>query len=338
MKLIDYLKDKIVNIVFVLATIFFSLFLLIMFNTNILLKVYIPVSFLLCYIVLLFYDYSKRKKYYDRLFNLLDSIDKKILITEIIDNGNFIDANIFSSILYEINKSYLDSINVYQNSTSEFKEYLELWCHEIKTPIATTNLVIENNKSRVTFNIKEEIDKIENYVEQMLFYARSENVYQDYIINKVDIDNVIGDVINRNKKDIMSKKIKINFNKHKTFVESDQKWLIFIINQIVSNSIKYSIESDAFISFDIKNNLNNVIVRIIDNGIGIKRDELDKVFNKGFTGTNGRMLYNSTGIGLYLCKKLCDKLGHQIIIDSLINKGTTISIIFPKSSMIDKVN
>ncbi len=108
----------------------------------------------------------------------------------------------------------------------------------------------------------------------------------------------------------------------------------FIINQIIINSIKYSKEKDAYIKVSYKNNKNNVMLFIEDNGIGIDSTEIEKVFNKGFTGTNGRKKYNSTGIGLYLCKKLCDKLGHNITISSKINEKTTVTIIFPNNSLI----
>ena len=143
-----------------------------------------------------------------------------------------------------------------------------------------------------------------------MYYVRSNNVEKDYIIKKTDLKKVIDHVITKNKKDLINKKVKIDI-KVQDYVYSDSKWLEFIINQIIINSIKYTKENPEIIIKQIKTK-ENVILSIKDNGIGIKKEEQNKVFNKGFTGTNGRKNNNSTGIGLYLAKKLTEKLGHNI--------------------------
>lgn len=206
-----------------------------------------------------------------------------------------------------------------------------MWCHEVKTPLATCLMIVENNPNSINQSIQEELIKIENYLQQVLFYARSENVEKDYLIKEVNLNDVVNTVIKQNKKDLISKRIKIELNNLNIQVYSDKKWLEFILNQIINNAIKY-INQDPVIIISAKKYQDHDELMISDNGIGILKDEIDRVFDKGFTGTNGRSNKKSTGIGLYLCKKLCLRLNHEIKISS--NEKTTVTIIFPHSSFI----
>ena len=195
-------------------------------------------------------------------------------------------------------------------------------------------MIIENNKNEVTKSIDEELRKIENYTEQALFYARSNTVEKDYYIKKVVLKEVVNDSIKKNKDILIHEKILVNVHDLEVEVYIDNKWIEFILNQIIQNSIKYKKE-DRHLEIEIyaKKGKENVVLYIKDNGIGIKQGELTRVFEKGFTGTNGRLIgKKSTGIGLYLCKKLCIKLGITIKLNSVQNVGTEIQLIFPKSS------
>lgn len=336
MRLVDYLKDKYKEILISILSSLIILSLLFVFKINIVLISFITFILILNFIIIFVIDYIKRRMFYNNTQKLLNSLDQKYLITEVIKEPNFIDGKIFLEYLYEIDKSMHEYINKYKNISNEFIEYIELWCHEIKTPLATTDLIIENNTNPTTLSIKEEIDKIDNFIEQVLYYARSDSVEKDYIIKEINLNDVVNTVIKRNKKVLINTKIKIEISKL-GIVDTDSKWIEFILNQIIINSIKYSKESKANIKIYSKENKNNIILCIEDNGIGIDSTEINKVFYKGFTGTNGRKKYKSTGIGLYLCKKLCDKLGHSISISSKINEGTKVMIVFPKSSMINDV-
>ena len=333
MKFNFYLKDKLIFILIALFSLVVVTSLLLIFDINKVLILLITIILLLTYLLVIIYDYVKRKLFYDELRKNLNSLDKKYLITEMIKESNFIDSKLLTEFLYEIDKSMHEEINNYKYSINEFIEYIELWCHEIKTPIATTKLIIDNNKNEVTKSILEEVEKIENYIEQVLYYSRSDLVEKDYIIGSANLKKIVDDVIKKNKKDLINKKIKVDID-NLPIVESDSKWLTFIINQIITNSIKYS-SNNPIIKIYAKVNKNNVLLNIEDNGIGIIDTEISKVFDKGFTGTNGRIKYNSTGIGLYLCKKLCDKLGHSITICSKINNKTIVTIVIPNNSMIN---
>ncbi len=336
MKLISYLKDKYKELITYILSIFIIIILLSLFKVNQLLIFFIVSILFINFIILFIFDYIRRKLFYKNIKDTLDNLDQKYLITEMIKEPSFIDGKLFLEYLYEINKSMIEYINKYKISSSDFIEYIELWCHEIKTPIATTELIIENNKNEITKSIKEEINKIDNFIEQVLYYARSGNVEKDYIIKKINLKDIVDSVVKRNKKNLISKKIKIEIS-DLSIVDTDSKWIEFILNQVLINSIKYSKEKNSTIKIYSNEFKNNVILYIEDNGIGIESSEIDKVFDKGFTGTNGRKKYKSTGIGLYLCKKLCNKLGHNITLTSKINEGTKVMIVFPKNSMIESV-
>lgn len=198
-------------------------------------------------------------------------------------------------------------------------------------------MIIENNKNTVTKSIEEELDKIENYTQQALFYARSNTVEKDYFVKKVLLKDIVNDCIKKNKNIFIEEKISLNLHDLGTYVNTDSKWIIFILNQIMQNSIKYK-KQDTNLEIKIYSKLGkeNVILYIEDNGIGIKKEELTRVFEKGFTGTNGRLSNKkSTGIGLYLCKKLCDKLSIGLELNSIQNDGTQVRLVFPIGSFMD---
>lgn len=332
MSLINYIKDKIFEIILSVVFLFLIFGLLNYINVNSYLITLILTLVILYLLILLFYDYFRKRKFYLNMEKITANLDKKYYLNEVIENPNFLEGKIVMNTIYEINKSYIENLNKYKFSVEEFKEYIELWCHEIKTPIATSKLILENHKK----NISEEIEKIENYVEQVLFYSKSDIVEKDYLIKKVNLKDIVNDVIKKNKKSLINEKFKINVFDGDIFVNSDSKWLEFIINQIVSNSIKY-ISSNPKLTIDLKENKDNKVLIIKDNGIGIDSLEIGRVFDKGFTGSNGRKKYASTGIGLYLVKRLCTKLGHSVSINSKVNVGTTVMIIFPNSSMYEEI-
>ncbi len=198
-------------------------------------------------------------------------------------------------------------------------------------------MIVENNKNEITKSIDEELDKIENYIEQALYYARSNTANQDYYIKKNKIEDIVNECIKKNRKVLIEEKISINTHDLKISVNTDSKWIVFILNQIIQNSIKYrKVEEQAKIEIYSVKGKENVILYIKDNGMGIKSGETTRVFEKGFTGTNGRILNKkSTGIGLYLCKKLCDKLGMRVELESAQYEGTEVRLVFPNSSHID---
>lgn len=199
-------------------------------------------------------------------------------------------------------------------------------------------MIVENNKSEITESINEELDKIDNYTEQALFYARSNTVEKDYYIKKVNLKELVNSVVIRNKKSLIQNNIGVEINGLEINIYSDVKWCAFILNQLIQNAIKYSKDNNRKIEIYAKENKDNVILYIKDNGIGIKASEVSRVFEKGFTGENGRRKgQKATGIGLYLCKKLCDKLSLGLELKTEENVSTEVSLIFPKNSFLEEV-
>ncbi|NBI07698.1 ATP-binding protein [Senegalia massiliensis] len=276
-------------------------------------------------------EFLKYAKYYNNMEEILQGLDKKYLLPEIMEKTDFLEGKLFYDILKTCNKEMHEHVNYYKNLQLEYREYIETWVHEIKTPISSSMLIIENNKSLITKNIGKEIKKIEGFVEQALYYSRSSDVSKDYIIKRFDLSVAINNTIKRNSKDFINKRINLQLDEIHAVVYSDIKWVEFILNQIITNSIKYIKSTGGSIKIYSTTNKNNVILTIQDSGIGISEKDINKVFEKGFTGEYGRKYNTSTGMGLYLCKKLCDKLGLEINIKSELGIGTKVNIIFPLS-------
>lgn len=331
-----FFKEKAITILLLLFGIITIEIFLMAYNVGMFIKIYIPLIIMGLYIISIIIEYFKRKKFYDNLLKMLEELDEKYLITEIIKTPNFLEGQIFKNSLEQIDKSMLENVNKYKYITEDYKEYIELWIHEIKIPIATSKMVIENNKNAITKSIDEELDKVENYIEQALFYARSNTVEKDYYIRKVFLKEIVNESIKKNKSSLIQEKISIDIHDLEIEVNTDNKWIVFILNQIIQNSIKYRKKENSVIEIYANQGKENVILYIKDNGIGIKQGEITRVFEKGFTGTNGRLSNKkSTGIGLYLCKKLCNKLGIGIELNSVQNEGTEVKLVFPKDSYIE---
>ena len=329
MSIKEYLKDRVLFLLvnFMLFTIIGSIMLLIDINSKIIILTFCTWFFpILSYIVL---EFIKQKKFYVEVTNILNDLDKKYLISEIIKEPDFVEGRFLYDLLKQANKDMHEHVKKHREMESEYREYIETWVHEIKTPIASARLIIENNQNEVTKNINHELKKIEEYIEQVLYYSRSNNVSRDYIIKEVSLTTLVRNVVKRNSRDFISKKISIDIEAVEGTVYGDVKWLEFILNQVMGNSIKYIREKEGRIKVYTVKNENNIVLTVEDNGIGIIAKDINRVFEKGFTGENGRKYGKSTGIGLYLCKKLSDQLGLGFSITSKIGEGTKVSIIFP---------
>ena len=194
-----FLREKASTILLLLFGLITIEIFLMAYNVGMFIKIYIPLIIIGLYMISIIIEYFKRKRFYDNLLNMLEKLDEKYLITEIIKTPNFLEGQIFKNSLEQIDKSMLENVNKYKYMTEDYKEYIELWIHEIKIPIATSKMVIENNKNAITKSIDEELDKVENYIEQALFYARSEYVDKDYLIKEISIKSCVNNVITRNK-------------------------------------------------------------------------------------------------------------------------------------------
>ncbi|WP_368293074.1 sensor histidine kinase [Dehalobacter sp. TBBPA1] len=280
-------------------------------------------------------EFKKKYTFYHTLVSSFDRLDRKNLIAEMVSEPDFYEGALLHDILKTSNKACLEEINQYKNKHDEYREYIEMWVHEIKTPISSSKLIAQNNRSEATDSMAEELDAIENYVEQALFYARSSAVEKDYLIKETSLEKPVLAAIKKNAQQLIGTGMSVATDDLEKTVYTDTKWLEFMLHQIILNSLKYANEQDAHLKFTAAERDNRCILAVTDNGLGIPANELPRIFDKGFTGTNGRLRGKSTGMGLYICRRLCEKLGIAISAESIHGSGTTLYLVFPKSSMTD---
>ena len=333
MKYIDYLKDNIISIVIYLITILLIFLMLNVFKLDISVNILTTVILLLCGISIITINFHRKNIFYKSYLGSLNKLSKKYLILETIPEPNTYEERIMVDSLYEINKSMIENINDYQRNIIEFKEFVEIWIHEVKIPISSMVLKCHNNKEKYDKSLLSIIRRLDNNIDEILYYVRSENTEKDFSISEVGLKEVIHNVSIKNKDDLLENNIKFEASIKKVNVNTDKKWLEFIVNQIINNSIKYKKEKDSVIRISYRDEENKTILEIYDNGIGIPSKDLSRVFEKSFTGSNGRDKVKSTGMGLYIIKKLCDKLGHNIYIDSVEKKYTKVIIEFGKNDL-----
>ncbi len=336
MKFVDFLKDKILIILLNISSLLILDIFLLLVNNSVNTIIIISSVWTVVFAIYILLEYYKRNSFFNQIYSTLDELDKKYLIAELIANSYRLEDKKYKDIIRRSNKSVIERIHELEDDQKDYKDYIESWVHEIKLPITTMELICENNKNEATRKIKTELSKVDNFVEMILYYARLDKVYKDYIIKEIDLSDVIYETISKNKTYFIQNKMTIEVNCNDT-VFSDKKWLIFIINQILINSTKYKKDGISKISIYTEKLKDGIKLYIEDNGIGIEKSELSRIFDKGFTGTNGRQNNKSTGIGLYLCKKLCSKLGLEIYAESQINEYTKIIIVFPKDDYLSKL-
>lgn len=333
MNLIEFLKDRIwgilVNIISIIAL---SIFLwTIGQEIDIILLIVIVWFIILSIYILIQYFYFKH--YFKEINNIIDNLSEKYLISEVIKEPIDLKCKQFFYILKKSNKSMLEQVSKKEREKKEYREYVEQWVHDIKVPICAIKLLCENNKSNFTRKILLELEKTNHFVEQALYYARSDIVEKDYIIREIMLIDIIHDAIAENKQLLLINKANIQIEDCNYTVYTDEKWIIFILNQVIINAIKYK-KDRLTIKFLAYQEINKVTLIVSDNGIGILENDLSRIFDKGFTGENGRNKKSSTGIGLYLCKKLAQKLDIDINAKSKLGEGTQIILGFPKSGFV----
>jgi len=333
MKYIEYLKDNIIGIIIYLSTVLLLFLMLNAFKIDITVNILTIIILLISGISIITINYYRKNKFYKLYLNSLNKLSKKYLILETIPEPNTYEEKLMVESLYEINKSMIENINDYQRNITEFKEFVEIWIHEVKIPISSMVLKCHNNKEKYDKSLLSIIRRLDNNIDEILYYVRSENTEKDFAINEVNLKEVIRNVSIKNKDDLLDNKIAFDSNVKNSLVHTDKKWLEFIINQIINNSIKYKKDKDSIIKIRSIEDNDKTILEIYDNGIGIPTKDIGRVFEKSFTGSNGRDKIKSTGMGLYIIKKLCDKLGHNIYIESVEKEYTKVIIEFGKNEM-----
>lgn len=289
--------------------------------------------------------YLQRRKHFYQMEQLLENVDQRYLLGELLPNSFYLEDRLYREMIRKSNKSVIERIRQMEDEQRDYREYIESWVHEIKAPITSISLLCDNRRhSRVSgeqegmaqdfCTITLENQKIENYVDMALYYARSENVYKDYLIQETNLDEVVSEVLNKNRLLLIQNHVNVDVD-CKDKVYTNRKWIAFILNQMIQNSVKYQREKPVFRIYT-RRQTNGVVFVLEDNGTGIPAEELSRIFEKGFTGSNGRNHERSTGMGLYLCRRLCDRLGIGILAESEYGTGTRMFLEFPISNYISR--
>ena len=281
-------------------------------------------------------SYHNRKVQMENLLSLAEQLKERYLLSEVMEKPERADDQVYYRLLKLAGKSMLEQINEAGRERTQYKEYVEQWIHEIKTPITAMKLLCENNHSQVMKELLTQLEKVNRYTEQALYYARSEYTEKDYSVREIRLFDVVHQSITENKYLLLKNGVGIDLQETDDAIYSDEKWLCFILNQLIVNSVKYRAEQPV-LKFYAEQQGSQIVLCVQDNGIGIDAGDLPRIFEKGFTGQNGRKaLQDSTGIGLYLCKRLCDKLGIGIWAESE-GSGTMIRLVFHINDFIQRV-
>lgn len=230
------------------------------------------------------------------------------------------------NLLAEYEKELSDS---FDSKYRDMKEYYTMWAHQIKTPISSMRLRLSDDAfSDGCRALSGDLARIEHYVEMALVYMRLDSDSTDYVIKEVDLDFVIRQAVKRFAGEFILKKLSLEYSGCTLKAVTDEKWISFVIGQLISNALKYT--KSGKITISVTGN----VLSVKDTGIGAAREDLPRIFEKGYTGLNGRYDKSASGIGLYLCRRVCDALGHRIYADSRVGEGFEICVDFTRESAV----
>lgn len=329
MKLKNYLREKIGWLVGILVQLAVIVLLGRLFQVNafyIGTIIFFELSILTAYICT---DFLKKRKFYNDILGKINELDKKYLIMEMVRQPEFLEGEILCDILYDACKSMNEWVFTQERSVKEFTDYVEMWIHEIKLPISALSLMNYNEKADMQ-SYRRQVDKISHYVEQILYYVRADNPQEDFLMKKCSIKEMVHEVLLEQKETLIAEKFTIAQKDMDAIVVTDAKWLKFMLGQIIGNSVKYKKGGQGYLGFEVTETEESVTLSIEDHGIGVPTTDIKRVFDKSFTGNNGRQVAASTGMGLYICQKMCWKLGHEIWMESEEGSFTRVGIRFGK--------
>ena len=308
----QYIKVLLLFIVF--AFVFCIVFSLYNLETEAIYYSIILCAFIgLIYICINFINYYKK---HIQLYKLQNEIS--ISLENLLSPKTLMEED-YTNLILTLNKEYKTYISKSDIAKSDMIDYYTMWVHQIKTPISAMKLLIQTSESEISSDLSSELFKIEQYVEMVLSYIRLGSNENDFVIKEYDLDNIVRQAIRKYAPLFIRKKINLDFQPTTYKVLTDEKWLVFVIEQLLSNAIKYTNKGKISIY-----PLENKKLVIEDTGIGISQEDIPRIFDKGFTGYNGRTDKKATGLGLYLCKNILDKLSHKISIESEVGVKTKV--------------
>lgn len=332
MKVSEYVRDKIAAIFMGLVFVSILEVLLVAFRLPITICAMVALFFGMFGGGVLLWDLVRKKRFYDTLMQNLEQLDKKYLVLETVNQPDFLEGLLLHRILYETDKSMAEHVKDYEQKSKSFQEYIEMWIHEVKLPIASLRLMTHNEEIPLPKKYMEQVGLLDRLVDQILYYVRAEHAQQDYLIKETWLQDTVKKAAIHNKDDLLGQNITFTVEQVEYRVITDAKWLEFILNQIINNAIKYKdAGKECLIRIWGEERENHIALHIWDNGIGIVESDLPRIFEKSFTGENGRKTDASTGMGLYIVRSLCDRLGHSISAFSQPGEYTEFVILIGKN-------
>lgn len=291
---------------------------------------YLDVILIFIYILVFIIKYGLWKERFSRLYEIIEE-DNDINVNDI--NREYLEEEIMTYIINKKDNNYLKLLDMKDTQIKDMEEYISKWVHEIKLPISAISMILERiDDSEINTEIKNETEKINFLVNSVMYGSRATAAAEDIFISEVKLQDIIKQAIKNNAFMLIRNNIEIKLDNLDYFIFTDKKWVLYVLDQLINNAIKYSKEN-AEIQFYGEESDKYICLNIRDNGIGIATEDLERIFNKGFTGSNGRNTrYKSTGMGLYFSKKILDKLGNSFEVYSVKNEYTLFKIKFNKIS------
>ncbi len=294
------------------------------------------IVFLLVFLTVNMSDFFQQRARLLEWKSILDGLDRKYLFTECVPQPKRLYERRLLDLVRLAGRDMTGAVSDAQASQREYQEYVERWVHEIKAPLTAARLICRELDGDTRRKLTAELSQIEAHVERALFYARAENPEQDCLFRQTELEKIAAQAIENHRSLLIQNGIRVEMENMNCAVYTDEKWAVFILGQLLQNAARYR-GAEPVITLFARPLGRQTRLIVQDNGIGIPAHELPRVFERGFTGSNGRMRGGSTGIGLYLCRKLAVFLELELRMDSQEGAGTTVTLTFPAKENLTKL-
>ena len=336
MTLREFLSDRLGRIALWLVCIGLALLFLFATGTQPGVLALLLLALLLVFVTVQAVDFFRQRARLLELENILESLDRKYLFMECVPPPkNLYERHLFD-LTRRAGRAMTGAVSDAQAAQREYREYVEQWVHEIKAPITAARLICRELDGKTRRKLMAELAQIEAYVERALFYARAENPEQDCLLRQVNLGKIVAQAVENHRSLLIQSGVRVETEGLDCTVYTDEKWAVFILGQLLQNAFRYR-GTEPVITLSAKPLGKQVQLAVRDNGIGIPAHELTRVFDRGFTGSNGRSRGGATGMGLYLCKKLASFLDLGLHIASQEGEGTTVMLTFPAKENLTKL-
>ncbi len=293
------------------------------------------IVFLMVFLTVNLFDFFQQRARLLELKSILDGLDRKYLFTECVPQPKGLYERRLFDLIRRAGRAMNGAVSDARASQREYREYVERWVHEIKAPITASRLICRELDGDIRRKLTAELSQIEAHVERALFYARAENPEQDCLFRQIELGKIAAQAIENHRSLLIQNGIRVEMENMNCAVYTDEKWAVFILGQLLQNAARYR-GPEPVITLSARPLGRQTRLTVHDNGIGIPAHELPRVFERGFTGSNGRIRGGSTGMGLYLCRKLAVFLELELHMVSQEGAGTTVTLTFPAKENLTK--